>query len=347
MDAIRHIAIQVPDPWFTAEFYRRIFGLEVAGETDSSLAEGVYLSDGIINLALLIFKSEEASQGSGLDHVGLHHFGVWVDDLEDARRRIEKAGATWIMGEPDYRHNSSYEVKYRDPNGVVVDLVHNGWAGTQRRPGEDTNATVPHRALVPRYAERRARAAAAMDKILGPGVSPTPGQLRHFAMSIPDPWATTQFYHHVFGWEVVGETDSSLAEGTFISDGIFNIALLKYKNDKGAQGTGKDYVGMHHFGMWVDEVEPTQALIEQAGGAWIMGEPDYRHNAAYEVKFHDLDGIILDLVHNGWAGTQRRPGDAANQLMGARSMVERYGARRDQAAAAMAERMSRESVPAE
>jgi catechol 2,3-dioxygenase-like lactoylglutathione lyase family enzyme len=347
MDAIRHIAIQVPDPWLTAEFYKRIFGLEVAGETDSSLAEGVYLSDGVINLALLAFKSEVASQGAGLGHVGLHHFGLWTEDLDATRDRVEKAGAQWIMGEPDYRHNASYEVKYRERNGVVFDLVHNGWAGTQSRPGEPGNAVREPRALVERYDDRRAAAIEKMDAILPRDTQATPGQLRHFAIATQDPWATAEFYKYAFGWEVVGETDSSLAEGTFMSDGLFNVALLNFRDDKGAQGKGKDFVGLHHFGIWIDTVEPTQALIEQAGGEWIMGAPDYRHNAAYEVKFHDINGIILDLVHNGWAGTQRRPGDAGNMVTGPRSMVERYAERRGAAAEALNSKVGREPVPAE
>jgi len=74
---LRHIAMSVPDPWKTAEFYKYAFEMEVIGETDSSLAEGVFLSDGVINLALLYFKSDEAAQGTGHDHTGLHHIGVW------------------------------------------------------------------------------------------------------------------------------------------------------------------------------------------------------------------------------------------------------------------------------
>jgi hypothetical protein len=38
------------------------------------------------------------------------------------------------------------------------------------------------------------------------------GKLRHFAMSAPDPWKTAESYKYAFGMEVVGETDSSLAE---------------------------------------------------------------------------------------------------------------------------------------
>ena len=106
MGKLRHIAMWVPDPWKTAEFYKYVFGMEVVGETDSSLAEGVFLSDGVINLALLHFKSDEAAQGTGRHHVGLHHFGVWVDDPAAARQQIEEAGGEWLMGEPDVKGGS-------------------------------------------------------------------------------------------------------------------------------------------------------------------------------------------------------------------------------------------------
>src|SRR5437867_11728305 len=92
MGKLRHFAMSVPDPWKTAEFYKYAFGMEVVGETDSSLAEGVFLSDGVINLALLHFKSDEAAQGTGRGHVGLHHFGVGVDEPEATRRRSAQAG---------------------------------------------------------------------------------------------------------------------------------------------------------------------------------------------------------------------------------------------------------------
>ena len=346
MGQLRHIAMSVPDPWTTAEFYKQIFGFEVVGETDSSLAEGVFLSDGVINMALLHFKNDKAAQGTGKDFVGLHHFGIWVDDVEATRKEVEKAGGEWIMGEPDYKHNSAYEVKFHDINGVIFDLVHNGWAGTQRRPGEAANQTMGSRTMVARYAERREKAAKAMAERLGAGHVAKKGQLRHIAMATRDPWKTAEFYKQLFGFEVVGETDSSLAEGVFLSDGMFNIALLDFKTDKAAQGTGKDFVGFHHFGIWVDDVEGTQKLIEKAGGDWIMGEPDYKHNSAYEVKFHDINGVILDLVHNGWAGTQRRPGQADNQTMGKRTMVARYAERREKAARAMADALGRDRVPA-
>ncbi len=33
---LRHIAMSVPDPWKAAEFYKRVFGMEVVGESRRS-----------------------------------------------------------------------------------------------------------------------------------------------------------------------------------------------------------------------------------------------------------------------------------------------------------------------
>ena len=159
---LRHFAMSVPDPWKTAEFYKHAFGMEVVGETDSSLAEGVFLSDGVINLALLHFKSDEAAQGTGRDYVGLHHFGVWVDDPEAARQRIQKGGGEWLMGEPEVKGASFYEVKFRDPNGVIFAISHAGWGGAQKNPEGAGNEIGPSRGLVPKFAGRRAAAAQEM-----------------------------------------------------------------------------------------------------------------------------------------------------------------------------------------
>ena len=65
MSKLRHIAITVPDPWKTAEFYVRVFGMKKVGETDWENAKGVYLSDGVINLALLNYKTEHAAGERG------------------------------------------------------------------------------------------------------------------------------------------------------------------------------------------------------------------------------------------------------------------------------------------
>src|SRR4029077_15773666 len=99
MAKLRHIAITVPDPWKAAEFYMQAFGLKKVGETDWANARGVYLSDGVVNLALLNYKTEEAAVKRGVNFVGLHHFGFWVDDVKASAKAIEAAGGEHWMGE--------------------------------------------------------------------------------------------------------------------------------------------------------------------------------------------------------------------------------------------------------
>jgi methylmalonyl-CoA/ethylmalonyl-CoA epimerase len=159
---IRHIAISVPDPWAAAEFYKTTFGLEELGETDGKLAEGVFLTDGVVNLALLKFKDDEAAQGTGKDYVGLHHVGLWVDDAVASGQQATGAGAKWIMGDPN--NKGGYEVKYSDPNGVIFDISEDGWAGAQKNPGTADNVTHPNtRARVGRFDERREQARKEME----------------------------------------------------------------------------------------------------------------------------------------------------------------------------------------
>ena len=89
------------------------------GETDSSLARGVYLSDGCITPALLNFKDDHHAGPLGRNHVGLHHIGFWVDEIGQATKDVAAAGGTYFLGEVPMKGNSFYEVKYFDPNGVM------------------------------------------------------------------------------------------------------------------------------------------------------------------------------------------------------------------------------------
>jgi catechol 2,3-dioxygenase-like lactoylglutathione lyase family enzyme len=132
MGKLRHIAMQVPDPAKAAQFYMRAFGMKKVGETDWENARGVYLTDGVINLALLDYKTVEAAgKDRGVGYVGIHHIGFWVDDVAATRKAIEAEGGQYWMGEP-VEGGGFYEVKYHDPNGVVVDITENGWGGAVR-----------------------------------------------------------------------------------------------------------------------------------------------------------------------------------------------------------------------
>lgn len=136
MAKLRHIALHTTDPEKTAEFYKQAFDMVEVGRTDSPLAKGVYLSDGTINLAVLRFKTAEAADrndGMGVTF-GLHHFGFWVEDMEDSRRRLTEAGAGYRQARPEAATTSFFEEKYKGPDGVMIDITAEGWAGAEAPP---------------------------------------------------------------------------------------------------------------------------------------------------------------------------------------------------------------------
>ena len=84
---IRHIAIIVPDAEEAAKFYEQALGFKRAG----TARRGIYLSDGVINVALLTKEHEN-------EKLGLYHFGVWVDDLDASEKQVVDAGGSYLAG---------------------------------------------------------------------------------------------------------------------------------------------------------------------------------------------------------------------------------------------------------
>ena len=54
---LRHIAISVPELKPAAEFYKKTFGLEEVNYVETPYGDGLWLSDGVINLTLLKFHT--------------------------------------------------------------------------------------------------------------------------------------------------------------------------------------------------------------------------------------------------------------------------------------------------
>jgi methylmalonyl-CoA/ethylmalonyl-CoA epimerase len=120
---LRHIALSVPDPDKAATFFEEAFGMKRVGKAGI----GCYVSDGTINVALLKYDGDVPGFHKG--YHGLIHFGMWVDNLEESAKQATDAGATYFGGRPDDNPNTFYEVKYKNPDGVIFDLTHNGWRG--------------------------------------------------------------------------------------------------------------------------------------------------------------------------------------------------------------------------
>ncbi|MBO0756980.1 MAG: VOC family protein, partial [Bradyrhizobiaceae bacterium] len=93
MARLRHIAVCVKNLEKAAKFYEDVFELKRVGREDIEIGSAIYMSDGVINLALLNFSGTKGNDlKDPTNAVGANHFGFQVDDLAEAQRRIEAAG---------------------------------------------------------------------------------------------------------------------------------------------------------------------------------------------------------------------------------------------------------------
>jgi predicted enzyme related to lactoylglutathione lyase len=133
MARLRHFAVCVNDLDKAADFYQSVFDLKRIGREDLEIGSAIYMSDGVINLALLNFKGSRGSEASDLKNpsgfVGAHHFGFQVDDLAETQKRIEAHGGKFFFDLGDERHGN-FERKFKDPDGVIFDISKHGWQGT-------------------------------------------------------------------------------------------------------------------------------------------------------------------------------------------------------------------------
>ena len=138
MPKIKHIAISTQDVEKTAKFYIEVFGMKEIARVDSPGATGYYLSDGDLNLAILYFKNDQvAGVERGKGYSGIHHIGFQVESLEAIAEKLAEAGSPLrddineALGVGQgRRHGGNVEVKYRGPDGVILDVSETGWVGT-------------------------------------------------------------------------------------------------------------------------------------------------------------------------------------------------------------------------
>ena len=138
MAKIKHITISTQNTETTANFYKEVFDLEMVGQVDGENAEGYYLSDGNVNLAILRFKNEAVAGERGTAYSGIHHIGLQVEDLAsiDAKLRdrqslpMESVNAALQSRIGKGHSGRNVEVKYGGPDGVMIDVSQGGWVGT-------------------------------------------------------------------------------------------------------------------------------------------------------------------------------------------------------------------------
>ena len=126
MAKLRHLAVVVKDLEAAAQFYEKVFEMKRAFVVKD---RAIYLTDGLMNLALLSYANTNRPGANTADgRHGIHHFGFRVEDFKETEAALAAAGATYAfdLGDPK---GMNYERKFTDPEGILFDISEKGWYG--------------------------------------------------------------------------------------------------------------------------------------------------------------------------------------------------------------------------
>jgi len=116
-----HLALKVQDLERATKFYENVFGFRQLGTGHSRQHISRHMTDGEIDLALMVYDSEDAEEAQ-LAGPGprIHHWGIEVADKQAFADEIKKNGGT-ILSKPD-----EGALKFRAPDGTVAEIVAKG-----------------------------------------------------------------------------------------------------------------------------------------------------------------------------------------------------------------------------
>jgi lactoylglutathione lyase len=118
MARIVHIALKVEDLEKATRFYEEVFGFKQTRTTQTRGHVSRHLTDGTIDLALMVYDSEESPEAQ-LSGRGprIHHWGIEVQDREGTMKKIEEHGGSIISD------RGEGALKFRAPDGNLAEIV--------------------------------------------------------------------------------------------------------------------------------------------------------------------------------------------------------------------------------
>ncbi|HEY3910628.1 MAG TPA: VOC family protein [Stellaceae bacterium] len=121
MAKINHVALKVTDLEAATKFYENVFGFRQVGTGRSRGHTSRHLTDGYVDLALMVYDSEDDAEAK-LTGAGpaIHHFGIAVEDRQATLAKVEEFGGT-ILSKPD-----ASTVKFGSPDGTIAEIADPG-----------------------------------------------------------------------------------------------------------------------------------------------------------------------------------------------------------------------------
>jgi len=127
-----HIHLNSRDPQAAAEYYRRTFGARVI---ESIQLDGQPRFDvDLDGLMIFIAKvSPDAETGTANDAIGMSHFGLCVDNLDDAVAALKHAGAKFAVEPYASKRKAGLRIAFvQAPENVLIEIL-------ERRGPETSN----------------------------------------------------------------------------------------------------------------------------------------------------------------------------------------------------------------
>ena len=268
---IQHAAIVSENFVREAKFYEAIFGMKRSkpGSEEEQKAirnnYAVSISDGYVGVTVIGRKPGYIP--------GLHHFGVDVDDVDEAMSRIKKHyPEVAVLKRPSNRPFATYGA--HDPEGNYFDLTQEGMSN--RRD-----------VYVQQQREQ-------------------PRRIHHLKLRVMNPSKIAAFYRDSFD---LTEAEKALEDPNFyLTDGKMTLIIAPWKMSD-FEGAGIDRPGLEHIGFKVESVESVKtelAALREANAEMrerIISEPSEgerrlaliascRHG---QYQCSSPDGVFIDL----------------------------------------------------
>jgi predicted enzyme related to lactoylglutathione lyase len=245
---IQHFAIVSENFAREAKFYESVFGMTRSkpGSEEEQKAirtnYAVSISDGYVGVTMIGRKPGYVP--------GLHHFGVDVDDVDDAIARIKKHyPEVAVLKRPSNRPFATYGA--HDPEGNYFDLTQEGMSNRR-----DVYAVRPSTTQVEQQCEQ-------------------PRRIHHLKLRVMNAPAMAAFYRDMLD---LAEADKALEDPNFyLSDGKMTLIIAPWKMSD-FEGAGIDRPGLEHVGFQVESVD----AVKKDLAALREADPEMRERTIAE-----------------------------------------------------------------
>jgi catechol 2,3-dioxygenase-like lactoylglutathione lyase family enzyme len=271
LSRIQHAAIVSENFVREAKFYETVLGMKRSkpGSAEEEKAirmnYAVSISDGYVGVTVIGRKPGYVP--------GLHHFGIDVDDVQEAIARIKKKYPdVAVLKRPSNRPFATFGA--HDLEGNYFDLT---------QEGMDNRRDV--------YIE---------------GQREQPRRIHHIKLRVMNPAAIATFYRDLFDLK---EEEKALEDPNFyLTDGKVTLIISPWKMSD-FEGAGIDRPGLEHLGFKVESVE----AVKKELAALRETDPEMRERVVSERKegerrlaliatcrhgehqFSDPDGVFIDI----------------------------------------------------